>query len=319
MRNAFGEIGFVILAVLSVAVTLIPTMRLSRRAAAMLLLALAVPTTLVQYYLVSYTGRGLFDRVACVVFPDGQFCHEKEAEDKAPVSADGGNAPKPLEPPPASAPPVLKPEVDTIDAAPIEPLALPPTPAPLFEPFDLAQVSEPYRTSAQAARTAESQAQSHAADARRAAERGIQYASTGASIRGYRGQISFGKPHGYGRAQEPGGPLYSGEWNDGRPHGVGVETPPANAPGDDPPIRYEGMWEYGRKAASGVYFWKSGTEHRGLMSGSNRSGSGVILRASGLRYEGQWQNFKPHGYGAEWSPDGRLLRTGQWQDGRLVQ
>ncbi len=41
------------------------------------------------------------------------------------------------------------------------------------------------------------------------------------------------------------------------------------------------------------------------------------MRPDGFRYEGEWQNDKPHGRGIATAPDGRK-RTGQWKDGKYV-
>lgn len=77
MRGLFAEMGVLLLAIGSVAFALVPSLRTRSRTVLVLTAVAAVALTIFQYYLVAYTGRGLFERAACVVFPGGSFCRDE--------------------------------------------------------------------------------------------------------------------------------------------------------------------------------------------------------------------------------------------------
>lgn len=63
------------------------------------------------------------------------------------------------------------------------------------------------------------------------------------------GELSDGKPHGWGVLRSPDA-KYEGEWKDGKKHGKGVLK---YADEDE----YEGEWKDGKKFGKGNYKWAS--------------------------------------------------------------
>lgn len=76
MRAFFPEIVGLLLAIVAVAVALIPDPKSNRKAIILVAGLVGVALTFFSYYLESYTGRGLFERAACFVFPGGLYCKE---------------------------------------------------------------------------------------------------------------------------------------------------------------------------------------------------------------------------------------------------
>lgn len=74
MRWALSEFSVLILALVAVAVALAPNFSSRNRVIAIACAVLTISLTVFQYYLLSYTGRGLFERAACLVFPSGHYC-----------------------------------------------------------------------------------------------------------------------------------------------------------------------------------------------------------------------------------------------------
>ncbi len=74
MRGGWSEIWMLVIAVVTVATALVPTFRSRNRTMLWVAAVATVGLTIGQYYLVAYTGRGIFERAACVVFSDGPAC-----------------------------------------------------------------------------------------------------------------------------------------------------------------------------------------------------------------------------------------------------
>ena len=74
MRSSFLEFVALILAAVSVATVLVPNFKTKNKVLLVCFGVITVALTGFQYYLVSYTGRGVFERAACIVFPDGPYC-----------------------------------------------------------------------------------------------------------------------------------------------------------------------------------------------------------------------------------------------------
>lgn len=73
--NAFlAEGGWWIVGALALMAALVPVLGTERRGLAIVGLIVAGCLALLQLYLVSYTGRDLSERVACILFPEGRYC-----------------------------------------------------------------------------------------------------------------------------------------------------------------------------------------------------------------------------------------------------
>ena len=113
---------------------------------------------------------------------------------------------------------------------------------------------------------------------------------------------------GSGVMQWANGDRYEGEWNDNGPHGYGTHF---YSDGN----WKEGNWIYGRLTGqASAYIREQNRLDTGEFSDGNRVGRGVMQWASGDRYEGEWNNNGPHGYGTHFHSDGSIDK-GEFSDG----
>lgn len=105
----------------------------------------------------------------------------------------------------------------------------------------------------------------------------------------YFGQTQNGKPHGKGIAFYANGNSYDGTWDAGDKHGSGAYTYPKGE-------RYEGGFTRNKRDGLGTYTWPNGDIYRGYWKADTRNGEGVIRNAKG-----------------------QVLRSGVWQNDKLVQ
>jgi len=83
LMTLLPEILLAAAGVLGGAVAFMPNVSSRNRMVLIATAALALVVTAFSYHLVSQTGRGLFERAACVVLPDGDYCQAA-----IPVTAD---------------------------------------------------------------------------------------------------------------------------------------------------------------------------------------------------------------------------------------
>ena len=131
---------------------------------------------------------------------------------------------------------------------------------------------------------------------------------------GYSGSWDRGKPNGYGRRIYPNGDQYFGTWANGMKQGLGSLQ---YTNGDV----YVGEYKNGERHGKGCIFYATGERfvggfHMGVMQGqaliyfpkeqslffgnfqdSKANGYGVQSWADGTRYEGEWKDWKQHGWG----------------------
>ena len=194
-------------------------------------------------------------------------------------------------------------------------------------PFSLDLVSGDVKAAAEAARRAQSVANTRAAAARDAAS-----AASGASgVRSivaadgdqYEAQISGGAPNGLGTRVSGGstntGDRYRGELRNGQSSGVGVYEFASNLNNAGGALRYEG--EHAADAASGygVTYWKNGDNFAGQETGASGQSRGVLTFSNGQRYEGELRNGARNGFGVVFAPDGSVMAAGRWANGSLVE
>jgi len=194
--------------------------------------------------------------------------------------------------------------------------------------FSLDQISGEVKLAAEAARRAQTTANSRAAAARGTASQ----ATSAAGIRSivaadgdrYETQISGGAPNGLGLRINGDartlGDRYRGEIRNGQSSGLGVyefADNPGNARSGI--LRYEGEHAGDRTSGYGVTYWKNGDTFAGLESGDTGAARGVLTFSNGQRYEGEMRNGVRNGVGVVWSSDGQVMMAGRWENGQLVQ
>jgi hypothetical protein len=193
--------------------------------------------------------------------------------------------------------------------------------------FSVDQVSGDVKTAVEAARRAQTSANTRAQAARTAAAS----AETAPNVRSivaadgdrYDAQISSGAPNGLGTRVSGDtantGDRYRGELRNGQTSGVGVyefADNPANAQAGA--LRYEGEHASDRASGFGITYWRNGDTFAGQTSPSGPS-RGVLSFANGQRYEGELENGERNGLGVVWGTDGTVLMAGRWSKGELVE
>jgi peptidoglycan hydrolase-like protein with peptidoglycan-binding domain len=193
--------------------------------------------------------------------------------------------------------------------------------------FAIDQVPAAVRAPIEAARRAQTTANSRASAARDAASQAsVAPGKTSIVADGgdqYDAQISGGAPNGLG-TRVSGNPTnsgdrYSGQLRNGQSAGVGVYEF-ADNPGNSSAgaLRYEGEHAGDVTAGHGVIYWRNGDRFAGeaRADGSSR---GVLTFSNGQRYEGELRDGNRNGFGVVWSADGTVVMAGRWVDGELVE
>jgi peptidoglycan hydrolase-like protein with peptidoglycan-binding domain len=194
--------------------------------------------------------------------------------------------------------------------------------------FSLDQLSTSVRVTVEAARRAQSLANTRAASAKQMAEA----AQTAPNLRNitsangdrYEAQIANSAPNGLGiRISGSGGSAgdrYRGEMRNGQTSGLGVyefADNPNNARANA--LRYEGEHSGDATSGFGVTYWKNGDSFAGQQVGTPGSARGVLTFSDGQRYDGEVRNGTRHGLGVVWSADGQVLMAGRWENGLLAE
>lgn len=118
----------------------------------------------------------------------------------------------------------------------------------------------------------------------------------------YVGEVSNGKPHGYGivyfKEDDANGCVsYEGNWKNGAREGHGIMI---WKDGD----KYDGNYENGVRSGQGTYYFANGNRYEGNWVKNKRNGQGILYYADGNRYEGNWNNSKISGHGTFYWVDG---------------
>lgn len=137
----------------------------------------------------------------------------------------------------------------------------------------------------------------------------------------YEGEVAGGKPQGLGvyvQGDAPyAGDRYQGQLSGGLWSGVGVYE--SASPGPQRPARYGGEVTNGHLSGSGVITRSDGARQAGAVIDGALNGHGVETRADGTRFEGEFKDGLPQGYGVLWSADGKVVESGRYEAGKLVQ
>jgi len=129
----------------------------------------------------------------------------------------------------------------------------------------------------------------------------------------YRGEFSNGLYHGQGLLKLHDGKVFEGTFVEGKFTGKGAYYSPAS---DDVQDQYEGDFVDWKKHGKGVYqLLNDGSRYEGDFVNDVPEGYGEFTYADGTVFRGLWKNGKQHGIGEEINPDG-VKRDGEWVDGK---
>jgi hypothetical protein len=192
--------------------------------------------------------------------------------------------------------------------------------------FDLRVLHPSIVNAVEAARKAAQDAASRQTDAERtAALAQAAAAQTGGKskslkLRGgdsYQGEADWKKPQGLGVYTAAAGDRFAGQFQAGVWSGLGVFE--SQRPGAQRPARYSGEVRDGKLSGSGVIVRADGVRLSGVVTDGVLNGPGVETRTDGKRFEGEFKNGAPEGFGVLWSANGRVLESGRYQGGALAQ
>mmetsp|Transcript_9619 Transcript_9619/g.27648 ORF Transcript_9619/g.27648 Transcript_9619/m.27648 type:complete len:401 (-) Transcript_9619:723-1925(-) len=109
------------------------------------------------------------------------------------------------------------------------------------------------------------------------------------------------------------GSIYRGELSDGKPHGFGTVQYSENDAKQR--VRFAGEFEHGIRKGSGCLTWKDGAQYAGDWYGDKPCGFGVENYPDGSSYVGQYEDDMRHGFGTYTFPSGAKYE-GCWLSGK---
>lgn len=129
----------------------------------------------------------------------------------------------------------------------------------------------------------------------------------------YVGQYENGLMSGIGTHTSVDGWTYVGQFENGSMNGKGTLT---NSSGTE---KYVGDFVEDMRHGKGVTNFSDGRKHDGEYANDVKEGFGVFTFREGGRYEGEFSNELPNGQGAEYDPNGNVVKQGIWKSGALVE
>jgi hypothetical protein len=124
----------------------------------------------------------------------------------------------------------------------------------------------------------------------------------------------------WGSATSIDGEKYVGEFRSGKQHGKGTQTAPATG------LKFEGNFNEGQFISGvvvslpGSNSAKQGLERiEGRFANGQPDGVMTVYFSNGRRYVGELKNWTRTGIGVAYEKDGRILASGRWDNGVLVE
>ncbi|KAL3911620.1 MAG: hypothetical protein SGARI_001559 [Bacillariaceae sp.] len=127
--------------------------------------------------------------------------------------------------------------------------------------------------------------------------------------RKYTGYFMDYVKHGHGITQFSDGRVFEGTYSNGIIQEGKMMYPDESF--------FIGAFEHGVRHGRGTYSFPNGAVYFGEFLGDHFD-AGTIVYPNGSRFFGQWKNGLRHGSGKEFSPKGRVIREGQWHEGRKI-
>jgi formylglycine-generating enzyme required for sulfatase activity len=125
----------------------------------------------------------------------------------------------------------------------------------------------------------------------------------------YAGEWRSGDFTGQGIETHPSGRSYVGGWMDFKHHGRGTAISPNGT-------KYVGDFKDDAYSGLGTLVSPDGTKYFGEFKGGRRHGQGTVTYPNGVRFVGVFSNNEGgNGPGIEYGPDGKILRSGHWENG----
>ncbi len=121
----------------------------------------------------------------------------------------------------------------------------------------------------------------------------------------YRGEMSHGKPNGYGVLSVKDSIIYAGTWENGKRQGYGTTT-------DSLGRQITALWQ-ADTIVSGTRQDSLGTYHGGFDKTLLADGRGTWEGQNGELYTGQWTNDKRNGFGCGIAASGKV-KVGDWRN-----
>jgi hypothetical protein len=128
----------------------------------------------------------------------------------------------------------------------------------------------------------------------------------------YVGEFKDGMPNGQGAIILDDGDKYVGKWMDGMRNGLGTHS---NSDGH----KYVGEFKYNGYYGQGTFTWTDGRTQVGECKHSKRNGQVFYTFSDGRKYVGGYENDRFSGQGIEFQANGKVLRSGIWLEGWLIE
>ncbi len=126
----------------------------------------------------------------------------------------------------------------------------------------------------------------------------IAHSKTEVTNTPYKGEVSNGKAHGYGKMFFPDHTVYDGQWVRGQMCGKGTMIWPDGT-------KYVGEWKASKRTGKGTIYYPDGSSYSGDFKDGQRHGYGVLTNTYGERFEGQFIGDKPTDHGTYYAKNGR--------------
>jgi hypothetical protein len=114
----------------------------------------------------------------------------------------------------------------------------------------------------------------------------------------------------YGTNMTPTGAIYAGEWLDDKFDGQGTYSFRDGK-------KYTGQFRNNKRNGEGTFTWPDGARYVGGYKDDIRNGRGTFTYPNGTKFVGEYRDDLRNGPGTEYGADGRVLRSGIWENDEL--